>query len=65
MKIMLDIPAAFEKEWEKDRFESSLRRLAADAHLLAGRFERETADMLVQAFRDGQAVPPEKGGAKR
>ena len=51
MKIIINIPEDFEQEFQTDRFESSLYRLSGDAHLLAGNYEKETATMLIYAFK--------------
>ena len=51
MKITINIPEEFEEHWNTDRFEDSLNRLKADTHCLAGRYERETVDMLIDAFK--------------
>lgn len=51
MKITIEIPIAFEIDWKNDRFEDSLNRLKADAHCLAGNYEKEIVDMLIVAFR--------------
>lgn len=34
--------------------EDSLHRLSADAHLLAGNYEQETAKMLIKAFKNAE-----------
>ena len=52
MKITIDIPQEFEEHYKKDRFRDSLLRLKCDAHLLAGNYEQEVADMLVKAFEN-------------
>ena len=52
MKITIDIPQEFEEHYKKDRFRDSLLRLKCDAHLLAGSYEQEVADMLVKAFEN-------------
>ncbi|WP_270386919.1 hypothetical protein [Blautia hansenii] len=54
MKIEIEIPKEFEEHFNADRFGDSLHRLSADAHLLAGKYEQETAMMLIQAFRKGK-----------
>lgn len=54
MKIEIDIPKEFEEHFNQDRFEDTLHRLSADAHLIAGRYEQETAIMLIKAFKDGK-----------
>ena len=56
MKIVIDIPDAFVEYFNNDRFEDSLHRLSADANLLAGNYEQETAIMLIEAFKNAQVV---------
>ena len=56
MKILLDIPKDFEGHFNRDRFEDSLHRLSADAHLIAGNYEQETAIMLINAFKNAEIV---------
>ena len=56
--IYIKIPKEFEEHFRKDRFEDSLHRLSADAHLLAGLYERETAAMLIESFKNAILVPP-------
>lgn len=52
MKLTIDIPDEFVTHYEFDGFEDSLHRLSADAHLLAGNYEQETAKMLIKAFQN-------------
>ncbi len=54
MKIEIEIPKEFEAHFNQDRFEDTLQRLSADAHLIAGNYEKETAVMLIKAFREGK-----------
>ncbi len=54
MKIEIEIPKEFEEHFKQDRFEDALRRLSTDAHLIAGNYEKETAVMLIKAFREGK-----------
>lgn len=56
LKIIIEIPAVYEQEFQENRFESTLRRLATDAHSIAGRYEKETAYMLVNAFKRATIV---------
>lgn len=56
MKLVLTIPEEFEYHFENDRFYDSLCRLKADANCMAGRYEKELADMLCDAFMDAQPV---------
>lgn len=58
MGILINIPKEFEQHFQADRFEDSLHRLSADAHLLAGNYEQETAVMLIEAFASAVPVPP-------
>lgn len=53
MKITITIPDEYKEEWYQNRFEQTLQRLKADANLLAGKYEKETADMLTEAFKNG------------
>lgn len=56
MKIQIQIPKEYESHFSEDKFEDSLRRLSADAHFLAGNYERELATMLVKAFKESKIV---------
>jgi hypothetical protein len=57
MKILIDIPKEFEQHFRADRFEDSLHRLSADAHLIAGLYEQETAMMLIESLKKAAPVP--------
>lgn len=61
MRLLINIPKEFEQHFQADRFEDSLHRLSADAHLLAGNYEQETAVMLIEAFASAIPVPPHGG----
>ena len=56
MRIIIKIPQEFENHFLQDRFEDSLHRLNADAHLLAGNYEQETLIMLIKAFKNAKIV---------
>ena len=56
MKIEIDIPKEFEEHFKQDRFEDTLRRLRADAHLIAGNYEKETVIMLIKAFQNAKII---------
>ena len=58
MKLIIDIPEAFESHYKGDAFKDSLERLYEDAHALAGNYEKETALMLIDAFKNG--IPLDK-----
>lgn len=57
LKVLIDIPDEFLAHWNRDRFADSLQRLEADANLLAGNYEKELAEMLIQAFKMGVEKP--------
>ena len=52
MQVIINIPDEFVADWNKDRFDDALHRLSADAHLIAGNYEQETAKMLADAFKN-------------
>ena len=54
MGIEIEIPKEFEEHFKQDKFEDTLHRLSADAHLIAGNYEQETAIMLIKAFADSK-----------
>ena len=58
MKLQIEIPKEFEKHFENDRFEDSLKRLKGDAgtFCLAGRYEIELCEMLIEAFKEAEVV---------
>lgn len=63
MQVIIDIPDEFVADWNKDRFDDALHRLSADAHLIAGNYEQETAKMLADAFKN--AVEPDPDTVSR
>lgn len=56
MVIQIEIPKTYEEDFLANRFEDALTRLNADAHLTAGRYEQETAMMLIKALADAKIV---------
>ena len=58
MQLLINIPKEFEQHFKQDAFEDSLHRLSADAHLLAGLYEQETAKMLIDSFKNAVPVSP-------
>ena len=54
MRIEIEIPKEFEEHFKQDKFEDTLHRLSADAHLIAGNYEQETAIMLIKAFSESK-----------
>ena len=57
MQVVIDIPSAFIDHFHNDRFYDALMRLSSDAHLMAGRYEKETAEMLIKAFEKAVEIP--------
>lgn len=58
MKIMIEIPEEFICDYAADRFKDCFLRFICDSKtgLMAGNYERETAEMLIKAFRDAKEV---------
>ena len=56
MRIEIEIPKEFEEHFKQDKFEDTLHRLNADAHLIAGNYEQETAIMLIKAFKESKTA---------
>ena len=54
MKITIEIPSEYYGEFEKDKFEETFQRMKADAHCLAGNYEKETISMLIEAFKNAK-----------
>lgn len=55
MKIVINIPKAFENHFNYDRFEDSLERIKfsiLDGTSLCGNYEVETMDMLIKALKE-------------
>ena len=56
MILQIEIPKEFEAHYKEDKFKDSLERLNADAHCIAGNYERELATMLIKAFEESKIV---------
>lgn len=56
MKVIIDIPKEFESHWNKDRFKDSIMRLSCDIHCLAGNYERELTEMLIDVFNKATQI---------
>ena len=50
MKILIDIPKAFEVDYNTDRFAEFFHRCLADMDTCCGNYEQETAEMMEKAF---------------
>lgn len=59
MKVIIEIPKEFENHFDKDRFEDSLKRLSVDVGectAMAGLYEIELCEMLIEAFKNAEPV---------
>lgn len=60
MKILIDIPEAFEVDYNADRFVDFFQRCIADMGTCCGNFELETAVMMEKAFTESKIYDPDK-----
>lgn len=60
MKILIDIPEAFEVDYNTDRFAEFFQRCLADMNTCCGNYEQETAEMMEKAFAESKIYDPEK-----
>ena len=60
MKILIDIPKAFEVDYNADRFAEFFRRCLADMGNCCGNYEQETAEMMEKAFTKSRLYDPDK-----
>ena len=60
MKILIDIPEAFEVDYNADRFVDFFQRCIADMGTCCGNFELETAVMMEKAFTESRLYDPDK-----
>ena len=64
MRLEIEIPEAFEKHFNHDRFKESLERIMADIEyqsdigvsLMSGNYEFETVEMLEKALNNGKVI---------
>lgn len=61
MKITVNIPKELEKDFSTDRFKEFFERVCADmtGNGCCGRYERETAEMLKDAFQEAEVSSEE------
>lgn len=60
MKILIDIPYAFEVDYNADRFVDFFQRCIADMGTCCGNYEQETAEMMEKAFEKSRLYDPDK-----
>ena len=60
MRIEIEIPEEFEVDYSTDKFAEFLGRVKADIDYngMCGNYERETADVLAEAFKNSRVVHP-------
>ena len=54
--LQIQLPEEFKEHFKRDAFNDSLNRLKADAHCLAGNYEKELITALIDAFADAEEV---------
>lgn len=60
MKILIDIPKAFEVDYNTDRFAEFFQRCLADMNTCCGNYESETAVMMEKAFTESKIYDLDK-----
>lgn len=60
MKILIDIPKAFEVDYNTDRFAEFFQRCLADMNTCCGNYELETAEMMEKAFAESKIYDLDK-----
>lgn len=60
MKVLIDIPEAFEVDYNSDRFADFFQRCLADMGTCCGNFELEIAVMMIRAFAESRPYDPDK-----
>lgn len=60
MKVLIDIPEAFEVDYNSDRFADFFQRCLADMGTCCGNFELEIAVMMIRAFAESIPYDPDK-----
>ena len=56
MKISIEIPNEFEIEFKTDKFKDFFSRVITDMNCLCGNYEKETAEMLIEAFDNSEVI---------
>lgn len=62
MRIEIEIPKEFEYDYNTDRFKEFFERVLCDIKGgdLCGRYEQETAEMFIGAFKESKILEEEK-----
>ena len=63
MRITIDIPKEYEKHFDNDRFENSLKRISIDVmdeiecnFAISGKYEIELCKTLIESFKNAKPV---------
>ena len=59
MRIMIEIPEEFEKDYTADKFAELFQRCLADMCTCCGNYEQETAEMMENAFAESKIYDPD------
>lgn len=60
MRIVIEIPEEFEKDYTADKFAEFFQRCLADMCTCCGNYEQETAEMMENAFAESKIYDPDK-----
>ena len=60
MKVLIDIPEEFATDYTADKFKEFFGRVIADMYTLCGTYEKETADMFIEAFENSKPYNQDK-----
>lgn len=60
MKVLIDIPEEFATDYTADKFKEFFGRVIADMDTLCGTYEKETADMFIEAFENSKPYDQDK-----
>lgn len=56
MKITIEIPKEYEIDFKADKFKDFFSRVIADMNFLCSNYENKIAEMLIEAFDNGEIV---------
>lgn len=59
MKIAIEIPKEYEIDFKADKFKDFFSRVIADMNCLCDNYEKEIAEMLVEAFDKAEVINEE------
>lgn len=68
MKLAIEIPKEFERDWYVDEFQDCFDRVLADlrnSSYVSGNYERETIEMLKSAFHHAKEFDLERKKKKK